>query len=110
MAAVYRGPFGREQAERLLWRSGFGPRPGEAEALAAKGLDHVSGTAGDGAVAGRGRTERSSDSRVEHGVGIARDLSEAGCCRQPPLRRAPHGHEHRSGGAIECPLSREHTF
>ena len=39
MAAVYRGPFGREQAERLLWRAGFGPRPGEAEALAAKGLD-----------------------------------------------------------------------
>jgi uncharacterized protein (DUF1800 family) len=26
------------QAERLLWRAGFGPRPGEAEALAAKGL------------------------------------------------------------------------
>ena len=28
--AVYTGPFGREQAERLLWRAGFGPRPGEA--------------------------------------------------------------------------------
>ena len=25
-AAVYKGPFGREQAERLLWRAGFGPR------------------------------------------------------------------------------------
>lgn len=35
---VHNGPFGREQAERLLWRAGFGPRPGEAEALAAKGL------------------------------------------------------------------------
>src|SRR5262249_9803261 len=35
---VYRGPFGKEQAERLLWRAGFGPRPGEAEALARLGL------------------------------------------------------------------------
>ena len=26
-------------AERLLWRAGFGPRPGEAEALAKLGLD-----------------------------------------------------------------------
>jgi uncharacterized protein (DUF1800 family) len=37
--AVYRGPFGREQAERLLWRAGFGPRPGEADSLAKLGLD-----------------------------------------------------------------------
>jgi uncharacterized protein (DUF1800 family) len=37
--AVYRGPFGREQAERLLWRAGFGPRKGEAAALAKLGLD-----------------------------------------------------------------------
>jgi uncharacterized protein (DUF1800 family) len=35
---VYSGPFGPEQAERLLWRAGFGPRSGEAEHLAAKGL------------------------------------------------------------------------
>ena len=35
---VYGGPFGREQAERLLWRAGFGPRPGEADALAKLGL------------------------------------------------------------------------
>ena len=33
------GPFGKAQAERLLWRAGFGPRPGEAEALAKLGLD-----------------------------------------------------------------------
>ncbi len=33
------GPFGREQAERLLWRAGFGPRKGEAAALAKLGLD-----------------------------------------------------------------------
>ncbi len=35
---VYRGHFGRQEAERLLWRAGFGPRPGEADALARKGL------------------------------------------------------------------------
>ena len=38
-AAVYSGTFSREQAERLLWRAGFGPRRGEAEALAKLGLD-----------------------------------------------------------------------
>jgi uncharacterized protein (DUF1800 family) len=35
---VYRGEFGPAQAERLLWRAGFGPRRGQAEALARKGL------------------------------------------------------------------------
>ena len=35
---VYRGKFDMPQAERLLWRAGFGPRPGEAEALAKLGL------------------------------------------------------------------------
>jgi uncharacterized protein (DUF1800 family) len=37
--AVYKGPFGHTQAERLLWRAGFGPRKGEVEALARLGLD-----------------------------------------------------------------------
>jgi uncharacterized protein (DUF1800 family) len=36
---VYRGPFGPAQAERLLWRAGFGPRRGEAKWLASIGLD-----------------------------------------------------------------------
>ncbi len=31
---VYRGKFGERQATRLLWRAGFGPRPGEAKKLA----------------------------------------------------------------------------
>ena len=31
---VYSGTFGVRQAQRLLWRAGFGPKPGEAEALA----------------------------------------------------------------------------
>ena len=35
---VYGGHFGRLQATRLLNRAGFGPRPGQAEALAKKGL------------------------------------------------------------------------
>ena len=37
--AVYAGTFGRAQAERLLWRAGFGPRPGQADALAAMDLE-----------------------------------------------------------------------
>jgi uncharacterized protein (DUF1800 family) len=36
---VYAKRFGVAEAQRLLWRAGFGPRPGEARALAAKGLD-----------------------------------------------------------------------
>ena len=37
-APVYKGHFGAAEAERLLWRAGFGPRSGEAARLAAKGL------------------------------------------------------------------------
>jgi uncharacterized protein (DUF1800 family) len=39
--AVHGGPFGVAEAERLLWRAGFGPRPGEAAELAALGLDRA---------------------------------------------------------------------
>ena len=35
---VYRGRFEVRQAERLLWRAGFGPRPGEAKKLAGRSL------------------------------------------------------------------------
>jgi uncharacterized protein (DUF1800 family) len=35
---VYSGRFGPRQAERLLWRAGFGPRPGQAASLARLGL------------------------------------------------------------------------
>ena len=38
---VYRGKFGPAQAERLLWRAGFGPRKGEAERLARLGLQRA---------------------------------------------------------------------
>jgi hypothetical protein len=31
---VYRGKFGAREAERLLWRAGFGPRPGDVGRLA----------------------------------------------------------------------------
>jgi uncharacterized protein (DUF1800 family) len=37
-ALVYKGSFGRREAERLLWRAGFGPRRGQAEKLAKLGL------------------------------------------------------------------------
>jgi Protein of unknown function (DUF1800) len=37
--AAYSGTFGPRQAERLLWRAGFGPLPGQATQLAALGLD-----------------------------------------------------------------------
>jgi len=36
--AIHSGSFGVREAERLLWRAGFGPSPGHAEALAAMGL------------------------------------------------------------------------
>jgi uncharacterized protein (DUF1800 family) len=38
---VYEQPFGAPQAERLLWRAGFGPRPGEARSLARLGLERA---------------------------------------------------------------------
>jgi Protein of unknown function (DUF1800) len=38
---VYRGRFGPEQAERLLWRAGFGPKPGQAEILARRGVERA---------------------------------------------------------------------
>jgi hypothetical protein len=37
-AGAYQGPFGREQATRLLNRAGFGGTPGQAEQLASLGL------------------------------------------------------------------------
>lgn len=37
--AVYQGTFGRTQAERLLWRAGFGPSPGWSDAFASFGLE-----------------------------------------------------------------------
>ena len=38
---TYHGRFGPEEARRLLWRAGFGPRPGEAERLAKRGLNRA---------------------------------------------------------------------
>jgi hypothetical protein len=37
--ATLRGRFTEQHATRLLWRAGFGPRPGDAKRLAALGLD-----------------------------------------------------------------------
>jgi hypothetical protein len=38
---VYGGRFGSREAERLLWRAGFGPRAGEARELASQGLERA---------------------------------------------------------------------
>src|SRR5579872_95677 len=38
---VFRGRFTERHATRLLWRAGFGPRPGEARKLAALGLERA---------------------------------------------------------------------
>jgi uncharacterized protein (DUF1800 family) len=38
LIAAFEGRFGAAEAERLLWRAGFGPRRGEAAALAKLGL------------------------------------------------------------------------
>lgn len=35
---VYTGEFGAKQAERLLWRAGFGPKPGQATKLSKHGM------------------------------------------------------------------------
>jgi uncharacterized protein (DUF1800 family) len=37
--AVFNGRFTEAQATRLLWRAGFGPKPGDARRLAALGLE-----------------------------------------------------------------------
>jgi hypothetical protein len=39
--AVYQGTFGRHQAERLLFRAGFGPRPGDVDRLVSLGLEEA---------------------------------------------------------------------
>lgn len=38
---VYRGRFGVPEAERLLWRAGFGPKPGQARQVSRMGLDRA---------------------------------------------------------------------
>ncbi|MCO5327391.1 MAG: DUF1800 domain-containing protein [Solirubrobacterales bacterium] len=60
---VYQGRFGTAQAERLLWRAGFGPRPGEAQKLARKGLKRavLSLTRPKGKAKLRGPTPRDDD-------------------------------------------------
>jgi uncharacterized protein (DUF1800 family) len=37
--AIYTGPFGEAEVTRLLWRAGFGPRPGDAERYAKLGME-----------------------------------------------------------------------
>jgi uncharacterized protein (DUF1800 family) len=39
--ATYSGPFTEREARRLLWRAGFGPRPGQLRSFARLGLDRA---------------------------------------------------------------------
>ena len=80
---LYRGHFGPAEAERLLWRAGFGPRPGEAQALAKLGLD--------------GAVHSLTHPRAEQLVGRRRTTRRAGRSRprrlgpRPPLVARPDG-------------------
>ena len=38
---MYTGPWGAAQAERLLWRAGFGPRPGQVAEFAGLGMEEA---------------------------------------------------------------------
>ena len=73
MAAIaeYKGPFGKEQAERLLWRAGFGAKPGEAEALAKLGFKHA-------------RPRADAPARPTRSSGRRRPPTRAGRSRRPP--------------------------
>ena len=80
---VYRGQFGRAQAERLLWRAGFGPRPGEADRLAPRAchgavlaLTHPAASASPG----RRRPTEGPPARAERRLGP-----------RPALVARPHG-------------------
>lgn len=50
---MYRGKFGQAEAERLLWRAGFGPRPGDVKRLKKLGMRR----AVDSLVSHRGSTK-----------------------------------------------------
>ena len=82
---VYSGPFGVAQAQRLLWRAGFGPKPGEAEALAALGLKAAvqSLTRPVGTADAR---RRAGDAAERHAVRAGRRLGP-----RPPVVPRSHG-------------------
>ena len=63
------GAFGAAQAERLLWRAGFGPRPGQAEALAASALARRRAVADP--ARGRGRRSTAPEPTDEDGNPLA---------------------------------------
>ena len=89
---VYRGRFGPAQAERLLWRAGFGPRPGEAKKLAANRSTRggeVADTAGAGAAA-RPSAERRRTGGCSHlrtPGATTTSGGSTGWCDEPPEER-----------------------
>ena len=106
--AVYSGPFGVRQAERLLWRAGFGPSPGHAEALAAAGpaprggRPHPAG----GAAHLHGRAARLQAYELDADPVIPiKPIDRYG--PRPPLVPRPHGpHRPAAGRAHDAGLAR----
>ena len=96
---VYRGPFRRAQAERLLWRAGFGPRRGQAERFAELGLE--------GAVHAltHPRSRRARGSRAEDRRPRARAARRLGP-RRPVVARPDGPHRGAAGRADGARLAR----
>ena len=79
------GTFGVAQAQRLLWRAGFGPKPGQAEALAAMGLQ-ARRAQPHPADRRRDARRRARDAAQRHAVRALRRLGP-----RPPLVAGPDG-------------------
>ena len=96
---VYTGSFGPAQAERLLWRAGFGPRPGEDRSLAATGARRRRRHA---------PPDRSGQPRREAAEGQRAPAVPARQVRsRPPLVARPHGaHEPAADRADDARLAR----
>ena len=98
--AAYSGAFGVRQAERLLWRAGFGPSPGHAEALAAMGLHRAVASLTRPAARPCSRAPRRGRRRQS-----ARARRRVGA--RPPLVARPHGaHQPAARRAHDARLAR----
>ena len=90
--AVYQGAFGSRQAERLAWRAGFGPRPGQAAQLAAMDLEAAvmsfTRPAGPGAARRPGAAQRRQPDQPGDRRGRVRLLARPHGALAPPARRA----------------------
>ncbi len=97
---VYRGKFGPEQAERLLWRAGFGPRRGQAEEARQEGAER-----------GRSRADRARTPALRRSPPQRREGPAAGAARclgpRPSVVARPHGaRQPAADGADDARLAR----